>query len=258
MIEPLLSPALETFAPRIRHGFFSRQGGVSTGIFAGLNCGFGSSDDVQAVTENRRRVAAALNANGDGVVTLYQVHGSTAERISVAPSRDALAKADAVITTTPGLAIGVLTADCGPVLLADATAGVVAAAHAGWRGATGGILESVIARMCEAGAQRERITAAVGPCISQPAYEVGPVFAKDVIAKDENAVRFLTIPPGGAKEHFDLPGYIVDRLRRVGLNHVDRIAPCTHENESLFFSYRRATQRQEPDYGRQISAIVVA
>lgn len=257
MLQPITASALGDL-PSIRHGFFTRQGGVSSGIYASLNCGLGSNDDKAHVLENRRRVAAHLNGRSDGVVTLYQEHGATALTVSSPPDSVALPKADAVVSKTPGLVIGVLTADCAPVLFADAEAGVVAAAHAGWRGAVGGILESTIAEMERQGASRSRIRAAVGPCISLPAYEVGPQFAADVIARDGNYARFFAPLGPAGKEHFDLPGFVAARLTAAGLGQVQDLGQCTHGAESIFFSYRRTTQRREPDYGRQISAIVVA
>jgi polyphenol oxidase len=191
-------------------------------------------------------------------VTVYQVHSADAVIISTPPPRDALPRADAVISNKPGLAIGVLTADCGPVLMADPDAGVVAAVHAGWRGAVGGVLASALAEMERLGADRHRIVAAIGPCISQSAYEVGDDFTTAVTRADPESAAFLAVPNGKVKNHFDLPGYIEAKLRELNINRIDNVAACTHGNESLFFSYRRATQRQEPDYGRQISAIVVA
>ncbi|MFN0218960.1 MAG: peptidoglycan editing factor PgeF [Hyphomicrobium sp.] len=247
-----------TGLPRILHGFFTRQGGVSEGPYQSLNCGLGSSDDPDRVLENRRRVAEALGSTSGGVITLYQEHGATAITVDQPIARDKLPKADAVVSATPGLLIGVLTADCAPVLLADPVAGVVAAAHAGWRGAASGILESAIREMERIGASRSRIAAAVGPCINQDSYEVGPEFERDVIARDaEGAIFFKRLVAGG-RGYFDLPGYSAMRLRRAGLANVASAAACTYENESEFFSFRRATHRKEADYGRQISAIVVA
>lgn len=243
--------------PGIRHGFFTREGGVSTGIYAGLNCGLGSNDDPARVLENRRRAAAHLNARAEGVITLYQEHGATALTVTGPIARDALPKADAVVSTTPGLVIGVLTADCTPVLFADAEARVVAAAHAGWRGAVSGILERTIEEMLRQGAERARIRAAVGPTISQAAYEVGPDFEAEVTDLDSASRPFFSKPIQGGKSHFDLPGYATARLTKMGLADVENLAVCTHAGESLFFSFRRTTQRKEPDYGRQISAIVV-
>ena len=192
------------------------------------------------------------------MVTLYQEHGARALTISEPPARDQLPKADAVVTTVRGLVIGVLTADCAPVLFADATPGVVAAAHPGGPGAVGGILESAIAEMVRQGAQRARISAAIGPCINQAAYEVGPEFYDAVVNADPTGSGFFTMPADGARQHFDLPGYVAERLLRAEIKSVERQTVCTQQNESLFFSYRRTTQRKEADYGRQISAIVVA
>ncbi len=257
MLQPLQASSLANLA-NIRHGFFTRAGGRSHGIFATLNCGFGSSDDKAAVVANRRFISDHLGGRFGGIVTLYQEHGTTALSVDRPPSQDALPRADAVVTRESGLVIGVLTADCAPVLLADADAGVVAAAHAGWRGAVNGVLESVVAEMERNGARRQRVRAAIGPCISQAAYEVGPEYQAAVTATDPSAAVFFRVPTGGAKAHFDLPGYVAKRLSAIGLNSIERQTLCTHENESQFFSYRRTTQRKEPDYGRQISAIVVA
>jgi YfiH family protein len=190
-------------------------------------------------------------------VTLYQEHGAVARTVSSPIARDALPKADAVISTTPGLVIGVLTADCTPVLLADAEARVVAAAHAGWRGAVSGVVESAILEMERQGADRRRICAAIGPTISQTAYEVGPDFETDVLNRDPSAEAFFAIPYGAARAHFDLPGYVMARLTKFGIANAENLHLCTHAGESRFFSFRRTTQRREPDYGRQISAIVV-
>jgi hypothetical protein len=191
------------------------------------------------------------------VLTVYQVHSGTAVCIDGPISRDRLPKADAVVTTVPGLVIGVLTADCSPVLFADPDAKVVAAAHAGWRGAVGGIIESTVDEMVRAGARRDRIRAAIGPTISQAAYEVGPEFEAEVLALDPANRDFFAFPSDGGKSRFDLPAFVARRLERLGLATVDRVAPCTYAHESLFFSFRRTTHRSDPDYGRQISAIVV-
>lgn len=257
MLAPLTASNLAAL-PDIRHGFFGRQGGVSEGIYASLNCGLGSDDAREAVMENRARVARHLGSARNEVVTLYQTHSAAALVVTDIPDRANLPKADAVVTRTPGLVVGALAADCCPVLFADPQAGVVAAAHAGWRGAVGGILESTIAAMIGIGAAPDRIRAAVGPCINQQAYEVGPQFARQLLALDADNARFLTIPAPGAREHFDLPGYVAARLTAAGVASVEACAPCTRGNESLFFSYRRKEARGEPDYGRQISAIVVA
>lgn len=257
MLQPITAANLATLKG-IRHGFFTRPGGVSDGIYAGLNCGLGSSDDSARVLENRRRVSEHLGGAHGSVVTLYQEHGATALAIDGPVDRNNLPKADAVVTSAPGLVIGVLTADCGPLLFADAEGKVVAAAHAGWRGAVGGIIESTISGMERIGAKRSRIAAALGPCINEAAYEVGAEFEADVVARDPAGARFFGRPNADAKPHFDLPGYILNRLHGAGITNIVNEARCTHANESLFFSYRRTTQRKEPDYGRQISAIVVA
>lgn len=245
----------------IRHGFFTRHGGVSSGLYESLNCGLGSGDDQSLVLENRRRIGAHLGGNdrfGGGVVTLYQEHGTTALAVSTPPSREALPHADAVISATPGLVIGVLTADCAPVLMADAEAGVVAAAHAGWRGAFNDIIGSAVREMERLGAKRERIAAAVGPCISQAAYEVGPEFEATFIERDPLFASFFARRKPKDRAQFDLPGFVIKRLEDARVGSIEDLALCTFENESLFFSYRRKTHRGEPDYGRQISAIVVA
>jgi YfiH family protein len=257
MLTPIEAQNL-TALPGIRHGFFTRAGGISTGIYASLNCGLGSSDATERVLENRRRVAAYLGGRFDGVVTLYQEHGAKAFTVTQPIARDALPKADAVVTSTPGLVIGVLTADCAPVLFADPDANVVAAAHAGWRGAVAGIIESTITAMERLGAERSRIAAAIGPCINQPAYEVGADFEAELLARDPAYARFLARREVGSKAHFDLPGFVLGRIAEAGIANIVNAAECTHGNESLFFSYRRTTQRKEADYGRQISAIVVA
>lgn len=257
MLQPITASNL-TALDGIRHGFFTRRGGVSDGIYAGLNCGLGSSDDAERVLENRRRVSDELGGKHGTVVTLYQVHGATALAIAAPVDRADLPKADAVVTSTPGLVIGVLTADCGPLLFADPEAKVVAAAHAGWRGAVGGIIESTLTEMERIGARRSRIVAALGPCISQAAYEVGADFEAGVLERDPTSGAFFSRSAAAAKPHFDLPGYILNRLQKAGVTNIVNEARCTHADESLFFSYRRTTQRKEPDYGRQISAIVVA
>ncbi|HVX36221.1 MAG TPA: peptidoglycan editing factor PgeF [Hyphomicrobium sp.] len=257
MPSPLVAENLKALAG-IRHGFFTRQGGASQGIYASLNCGLGSNDDAGNVLENRRRVAQHLCGTGGGVVTLYQEHGTTSREVTGIPPRDALPHADAVISATPGLVIGVLTADCAPVLLADSGARVVAAAHAGWRGALYGIVESAIVEMERLGARRERIRAAVGPCIGQDAYEVGPEFEAEFLSRDPASREFFSRRSETGRPHFDLSGFVLRRLHDAQIEHARSLETCTCENESLFFSYRRKTKLNEPDYGRQISAIVVA
>jgi hypothetical protein len=246
-----------SLTPGVRHGFFTRQGGASRGLYASLNCGQGSADDRVAVTENRSRVARHLGGFADDVQTVHQVHSADAVIVDTLTPRDELAKADALVTKTRGLVVGILTADCGPLLFADPEARVVGAAHAGWRGAFSGIAEATVAAMETLGADRRRIRAALGPCISGKNYEVGAEFVADFVARDAGNKRYFETPKGKAKAHFDLPAFIRDRLTGLGLHSVEIVAPCTYENESLFFSFRRSTHRSEPDYGRQISAIVV-
>lgn len=256
MLEPLEARCLASL-PGVRHGFFTRAGGVSGGLYASLNCGPGSADEGARVAENRARVGRHLGAGEANLVTLFQVHGATALAVAGPVRAQNRPRADAVVTRTPGLAVGVLTADCTPVLLADPEARVVAAAHAGWRGAAAGIIEAAIAEMERQGARRDRIRAAIGPTIGQAAYEVGPDFEAELLEGcPDNEKYFLRNKPNG-RAHFDLPGFVVARLAAAGLPEIERQSPCTYENESLFFSYRRSQHRKEADYGRQIAAIVV-
>jgi YfiH family protein len=240
----------------IRHGFFTRQGGVSEGIYTSLNCGLGSADAREAVAENRARVARRLGGDPARLLSVHQVHSPLALIVD-APWPAAAPKADALVTRTPGLAVGVLAADCAPVLFADPEARVVGAAHAGWRGALSGVIEATLDAMESLGARRDRIGAAVGPCISQEAYEVGKEFQATFLQADPaNAVFF---GQGADEDHvqFDLPGYCLQRLRSAGIAKSESLAVCTYSNESNFFSYRRSTHRGEPDYGRQISAMLI-
>lgn len=238
----------------IAHGFFTRHGGVSSGIYSGLNAGIGSRDDPENVRRNRSIVTGSLGVAPAMLACPYQVHSADALIVKdpFGPDRP---KADAVVTATPGLAVGVLTADCGPVLFADIESGVVAAAHAGWKGALSGVLENTVAAMIEAGADRHNIRAVLGPTISQPNYEVGPEFIDRFLAADSrNSAHFRnSASPGHGL--FDLAGYIVGRLRQAGVA-ARSIRACTYGDEARFYSYRRSIHRGEPDYGRQISAIV--
>ncbi|UEM04655.1 peptidoglycan editing factor PgeF [Skermanella rosea] len=243
--------------PAIRHGFFTKRGGVSTGIYASLNCGLGSNDDPRHVAENRRRCAAAFDLEPDRLVTLYQVHSPdvvTVER----PWRpgETPPRADAMVTATPGVALGILTADCVPVLFADAEAGVIGAAHAGWKGAKAGVIEATIGAMKALGARPERIVAAIGPCIAQRSYEVGPEFPAPFL--DEDAANGDFFAPARRAGHFmfDVGGYVARRLGRSGVAALQRCPNDTVAEEDRFFSYRRATLRGEADYGRGISVIV--
>lgn len=249
--------------PGIRHGFFTREGGVSAGIYGTLNTGLGSDDDRTAVRENRRRIAAHLGAEFAGrpltdIATNYQVHSALVRVIDQPDPDGQRPEADALVTRTPGLAIGALTADCTPILFADASARVVAAAHAGWRGAVSGVIEATVDAMQRLGARRTAIHAAIGPTIAQPAYEVGPEFEAQFLCQSPDNACFFTIPEGRDRAHFDLPGYCRARLAALELAGVEDLGLCTYANESLLFSYRRKTHRAEPDYGRQISAILLA
>ncbi len=241
----------------VRHGFFTRSGGVSAGIYQTLNCGFGSGDAAENVRENRIRVAAKLGAEENRLVTVRQVHSSRAVVAETPWTPDAAPEGDAIVTNARGLAVAILTADCTPILFSDAESGVIAAAHAGWRGAKTGIIDAVVSTMEELGARRDHIHAAIGPTISQGAYEVGTDFKDAFVGDDDaNGAFFLTLKDGG-KPHFDLPGYCHRRLDDLGIGHIDGLGLCTYENESLFYSYRRSVHRKEGDYGRQISAIVL-
>lgn len=236
----------------IRHGFFTRKGGASSGIFEGLNCGPGSSDLDEVVAINRARVADAMGVAADHLLTINQIHSDIALPVT-APFSDR-PKADALVTATPGLAIAVLTADCQPVLFADHEAGVIGAAHAGWRGARDGILESTLAAMETLGADRERIHAVIGPTISQSAYEVGPEFLEGFLDDDPVNGRFFAQGKGD-RVLFDLPAYGLARLRKAGVGKAEWTRHCTYRDDGRFFSYRRTTHLGEADYGRLISVI---
>jgi YfiH family protein len=253
MATPLTAPRLAGL-PNIAHGFFTRCGGVSQGIYASLNCGQGSRDEAAAVRENRSRVAAALGAVQ--LITANQVHSPIAVVAEEPWTADARPKADAIVTRRRGLAVGVLAADCAPVLLADARAGVVAAAHAGWRGGLAGVVEAAIAAMERLGALRAHMRGAVGPCIGQADYEVGPELQQEFLARDAESAPYFSTPTERARPHFDLSGYVALRLRRAGIP-ADAINRCTFAHPDAFFSYRRARAAGEADYGRQISAIVL-
>jgi YfiH family protein len=234
----------------IPHGFLGRRGGVSLGTIAGLNVGHGAEDDSEAVAENRRRAIAAVLA-GAQLATVYQVHSPDAVEVREPWPHDARPRADAMVTDRPGLLLAVVTADCAPVLLADREAGVVGAAHAGWRGAHGGVLENTVAAMERLGAARERIAAAIGPAIAQPSYEVDTRFRESFGADDD---RFF-VPGREGHWQFDLEGYAAARLRAAGVGSVEALGLDTYADEGRFFSYRRATHRGEPGYGRQFSLI---
>jgi YfiH family protein len=243
-------------AAGVAHGFFLRTGGVSEGIYASLNCGRGSADGKDRVEENRARVAARLGAEPGRLTGPKQAHTAKALIVTTPWKPGEAPEADAVVTNVRGLAVCVLTADCAPILLADPEAGVVAAAHAGWKGAKGGVIEAAIEAMESLGARLDRISAAIGPAISQAAYEVSPEFKAAFLADGEANERHFT-QPGGGKPHFNLPGYVRDRLRSKGAGSIQDIGACTYENESILFSYRRSVHRFEADYGRQVSAILL-
>jgi len=234
----------------IPHGFLGRRGGVSTGAIAGLNIGHGAEDDIEAVAENRRRAVAAV-LPGARLATVYQVHSPDVVEVHTPWPRDERPRADAMVTDRPGLLLGVVTADCAPVLLADRDAEVIGAAHAGWRGAHGGVIENTVAAMERLGAVRARIVAAIGPAIAQPSYEVDRKFRDNFGPDDE--VFFSPGRPGHWQ--FDLEGYAARRLRAAGVGTVELLGLDTYSDEACFFSYRRATHRGEPTYGRQFSLI---
>jgi hypothetical protein len=247
-----------TALPGIRHAFFTRAGGVSEGVYASLNGGVGSRDAAAHVAENRARMAARLSVAPERLITAYQVHSPHVVVAEAPWPLDRRPRADAIVTRTPRLAIGISTADCGPILLADAEARVIGAAHAGWRGALDGIIEAAVAAMERLGAERGRIVAATGPMIRQPSYEVGPDLIGRFLAADANNTRFFA--PGRREGHaqFDLAGFIVARLVEAGIAHIEDLGHCTYADPDRFYSYRRTTHRAEPDYGRHINAIALA
>jgi len=238
----------------VRHGFFGRAGGASSGVFQGLNCGTGSTDQDEAVTINRMRVARSMGVPSSALQGMHQVH--SAQVVTVTEPLAQRPRADALVTAVPGLALSVLTADCQPVLLADPQAGVIGAAHAGWRGTLSGVLEATVAAMVALGAAPGRIAAVIGPTISQRAYEVGPELMDTVLADDPGAARFFA---GGAGDRmqFDLPGYGLLRLRAVGVGAAEWTRHCTYGDPARFFSYRRSVHQREADYGRLIAVIVL-
>jgi hypothetical protein len=255
MLNPIISPALDLSG--VRHGFFTRGGGVSEGLYAGLNCGLGSKDDPARVLENRARVARHLGGAHPEVLTVYQVHSGTAVRVAGPIPREELPKADAVVTAVPGLVIGVLTADCTPVLFADPEAKVVAAAHAGWRGAVAGVLEATIAAMEALGAKRGRIAAAVGPCIGQDSYEVAADLHDAVLANNPADARFFAEGRRPERWQFDLAGYCAHRLRAAGTGTVAALGLDTLALEAQFFSHRRRTLAGGGPIGHQMSIVVL-
>ncbi|MBN9889675.1 peptidoglycan editing factor PgeF [Salipiger abyssi] len=248
MLEIITSQSLSP----LRHGFFTRKGGASSGVFAGLNCGAGSSDQSEIVAINRARVAEAMDVPVSHLVNVHQTHSARVVTVD-GPHDGPVPEADGLVTATPGVALSVLTADCQPVLFADAQAGVVGAAHAGWRGAIDGVLDETISAMVALGAVRENIKAVIGPAISQRAYEVGPEFFDDFMGEDPGNARFFA---GGAGDrlHFDLPGYGLHKMREAGIE-AEWTRHCTYSDPERFFSYRRSCHEKEADYGRLISVI---
>ncbi|MGO4908565.1 peptidoglycan editing factor PgeF [Pseudorhodobacter sp. W20_MBD10_FR17] len=248
MLEIITADALQP----LRHGFFTRKGGASSGIFQGLNCGPGSTDLSEAVDINRARVAAAMDVTTDHLQTVHQVHSP--DVVTLTGPLIIRPRADAMVTATPGIALGILTADCQPVLFADPIAGVIGAAHAGWRGVKDGVLESTLDAMEALGATRANITAVIGPCISQAAYEVGPEFMESFIDDTPENARFFA---GGKGDRvlFDLPAFGLTKLRAAGVGHAEWTRHCTYSDAERFFSYRRTTHLNEADYGRLISVI---
>lgn len=248
MLEVLTSPQM---AP-VQHGFFTRKGGASSGIFHGLNCGPGSSDQAAAVAINRARVAENFGLAPESLLSLHQHHSP--DVVTATEPWETRPKADAMVTNTKGLALGILTADCAPVLFADAAAGVIGAAHSGWKGALGGVLENTLKAMETLGAKRENTTAIIGPTISQKAYEVGPEFFEAFEAEDQTFTRFFA---NGKEDRlqFDLPGLILHRLRSSGVGAAEWTGHCTYSDPDRFYSFRRTTHAGEVDYGRLISVI---
>ena len=242
----------------IRHAFFTREGGVSEGLFASLNCGFGSRDDPRSVEQNRAIAAGRLGLAGERLVSCHQVHGTAILTVERPWRREDNPRADGMVTAVPGIALGVLAADCAPVLFADPEARVIGAAHGGWRGTLAGVMEQTVAAMAALGAVPARIGAGIGPCIGQPSYEGGPEFEAGFAAADKESQGYFK--PAARPGHFlfDLGGYIAHRLGRLGLARIERAPHDTAAEEALFFSYRRACLRGEPDYGRGLGAIALA
>ena len=241
----------------VHHGFLGRRGGVSTGLVSGLNVGLGSRDDPEAVAENRRRAVATV-APDTRLVTVYQVHSADAVMVHQPIADDARPHADAMATRTPGIALGIVTADCAPVLLADIEAGVIGAAHAGWKGAIGGVTDATIAAMEQLGARRDRIAAAIGPCIARASYEVDAAFFRRFAEQNPANERFFADGKRADHHQFDLEAYVAHRLSAAGIGRVAALGLDTYADPARFFSFRRATHAGEPDYGRQISIIALA
>jgi len=241
----------------IGHGFFTRQGGVSSGVLTSLNCGYGAADTAENVTENRNRAMAKIGSTVDRLNTVYQVHSADAVIADGAWALDDRPKADAIVTVERNLAIGILTADCTPVLFADPVNRVIGAAHAGWKGALGGVLENCVRVMEEKGAERHRISAVIGPCIHQKSYEVGAEFQRGFVDVDVSNTRFFISSERDRHFQFDLPGFVRSKLENLNLGQIDDVGLDTYVDEGRFFSYRRTTHANETDYGRGLSAIIL-
>ena len=258
MIEPISHAFLDDPGGRVRHGFFGRAGGVSNGLYRSLNCGYGSGDDPEAVRENRARAATACDLAYAALCSTYQVHSADAIVVTEPWRRGEAPRVDAMATATPGLALAILTADCVPVLLADREAGVIGAAHAGWRGALNGVLEAAVSAMLGLGAQAKDIRAVIGPAIGKASYEVGPEFPAPFLARNRQDEDLFV--PAEREEHvlFDITGYVARRLSGLGLAAVGATSGDTCAEAGRFFSYRRSVHRGEPDYGRNISIVALA
>jgi len=254
----MIESALLTAIPNIRHGFFTRENGHSAGVYASLNCGFGSRDEEAAVQKNREKVAARMGVEADRLMTAWQSHSPDVIMVEDAWNPRRSPDADAMVTRRPGIALGVLSADCTPILFADRAGQAVGVAHAGWKGALGGILEASVAAFASQGVRPGEIYAAIGPTIGQANYEIGPEFLARFLAEDLDNVRFFTSSSRRGHHCFDLPGYVKMKLERLGLAEIENLGLCTYADETRFFSYRRATHRGEQDYGRLISTIVLA
>lgn len=241
----------------VRHLFFTSKGGVSTGIYTSLNCGPGSDDDLENVIDNRARAMAGLELEPEALLTVHQHHSPDVVHVIEPWTLDKLPKADGMVTTERGIALGVLAADCAPVLFADLDAGVIGACHSGWKGALGGVIDSTVSLMVDLGAGHDRIAAAVGPCIGQKSYEVGAEFRSSFMEAAIGNSRFFKKGTAEGKFHFDLAGYVRYRLEEAGVQSIGVLGLDTYAEPDRFFSYRRTTHLNEPDYGRQLSAIVL-
>jgi polyphenol oxidase len=250
------APALKRFSMHMRHGFFGRRGGVSQGVYRSLNCGLGSADDPARIAENRRRVAEALGGSAERLITLRQVHSAQAVVVDKPFAPGQAPEVDGLVTNRPKLVLGVLAADCAPVLLCDPHAGVIGAAHAGWRGALGGVVEATVEAMIGLGADPSRMSAGVGPCLSQDSFEVGPDLA-DAVLHASAWAEHLFERGAGDRQHFDLKGYVQGRLARMGVAQIDALSEDTLTMSDRYFSHRRAVKSGDPEAGRNISAITL-